>query len=150
MLKKTITFKNILGEDDTVDAYFNLNNIEYLRVSAKFGVKGDLVKGLKALLNTEDVDGMLKAVEGIVLAAYGVRPNNDSSGFIKTEEATQIFSASEPYSVMMMELINDPAVLNDFVKKLTEGIKANPANGEEKTAQSAVQPLTNSGVNPNA
>ena len=37
MLKKTITYENFNGEKVTEDFYFNINALEYVRLTAKYG-----------------------------------------------------------------------------------------------------------------
>lgn len=149
MLKKTIKYTNVLGEEATATAYFNLNNVEYLRLAAKFGQEGDLVKGLRGAVESGDADKMISTIEEFILSAYGIRPSEDLAGFIKTKAARDLFASSEPYSELFMELLNNPESLNEFVSSLVSGVKLNPqvpmqalkekANG--MTQQATMNPL---------
>lgn len=144
MLKKEIKFTNVLGEEETMTAYFNLNNVEYLRLSTKFGdAEGDLVKGLRSAVESNDGQRMIDTIEEFILSAYGTRPANDLSGFVKTPEARQLFASSEPYSELFMELLNNPESLNEFVNGLISGVKLNPKVPMQSLNGKVGQPLAN-------
>jgi len=136
MLKKVIKFTDINGEAAEETAYFNLTNIELLRLSAKYGIKGDLAKGLKATIDAEDFDAMMQAIEGIILTAYGQRGADGNNGFVKNDKLRQTFSNSIPYSDFVIKLIQDPTQMDEFVTALTSGIKPLQPNAAVSAVQS--------------
>lgn len=142
MLKKTIKFTNVLGEKEEAIAYFNLNNVEYLRLAAKVGQDGDLAKGLRAAVEANNLNRMISIIEEVLLSAYGIRPAEDMSGFVKTQAARDMFSSSEPYSELFMELLNNPEELNNFVSSLVDGVKLNPTVDMQAIRAKADQSLT--------
>lgn len=123
MLKKVIKFTDIEGNEAEETAYFNLTQIEFLRLSGRLGIKGDLQKGLLALVQAEDMDKMLNAIEDIILTSYGVRDSN-TSGFKKSPALREAFSNSIPYSDFFISLLNDPEVLKEFAASLETGAKS--------------------------
>lgn len=137
MLKEKITFKNLEGEDDSIEAYFNLSEIEATRLTAKYGIQGDLKKGLKAIAAEADYDKMLTVLEDIVLTSYGER--NGNIGFTKTPELRQAFSNSIPYSEFVTGMLTDGAKAQEFAQAVVGG--ATNAT-EQKVANSTMQPLT--------
>lgn len=137
MLKEKITFKNLEGEDDEIEAYFNLSEIEATRLTAKYGIQGDLKKGLKAITAEADYDKMLTVLEDIVLTSYGER--NGNIGFIKSPELRQAFSNSIPYSEFVTGMLTDGAKAQEFAQAVVGGATNAP---EQKVANSTMQPLT--------
>lgn len=137
MLKEKITFKNLEGEDDSIEAYFNLSEIEATRLTARYGIQGDLKKGLKAIAAEADYDKMLTVLEDIVLTSYGER--NGNIGFTKTPELRQAFSNSIPYSEFVTGMLTDSAKAQAFAQAVVGGATNAP---EQKVANSTMQPLT--------
>lgn len=136
MLKKVLKFTDIEGNEAEETAYFNLTQVEFLRLSGRLGIKGDLQKGLLALVQAEDMDKMLNAIEDIILTSYGVRDAN-TSGFKKSPALREAFSNSIPYSDFFISLLNDPAVLKEFAASLESGAKSQP----EKSEKPKVDPI---------
>ena len=136
MLKEKITFINLEGDEDELEAYFNLSDIEATRLTAKYGIKGDLKKGLKAIAAEANYDKMLTVLEDIVLTAYGER--NGNIGFTKSPELRQAFSNSIPYSELVTGLLTDEGKAQSFASALF----AQPGSSEaaEKVTNATVMP----------
>lgn len=118
MIKKTIKYVNLGGEQAELTAYFNLSKVEATRLAAKYGVQGDLAAGLTATVEHGEFDKMLAIIEDFILTSYGEKAA-DLSGFIKTPENKATFSNSIPYAELFEELLTDPDKLKAFIESIT-------------------------------
>lgn len=105
MLKKTITYENFNGEKVTEDFYFNINALEYVRLTAKYGK--DLQEYIQDLAKKEDVAALMAVMEDLILSAYGVK-SADGSKFVKTRSAREDFEYSAAYADLFIEMLTDP------------------------------------------
>ena len=115
MLKKTITFKNLDGEQVTRDYYFNINKAELL--SFQLSEKGGLDKKLEKIQQEDDYNGLFEFIKTIILLSYGEK-DDDGIKFIKARNGIKLateFEQSEAFSELIMELISSADALNAFV-----------------------------------
>lgn len=112
MIKKTITYPDLDGNNVTEDFYFHLNKAEVIRMELL--VDGGLSAKLQRLIDSKKGADIIRNFEDIILAAYGQR-SEDNRRFIKSQELRDAFSQSEAYSVLFMELIGDDKASSEFV-----------------------------------
>lgn len=126
MLKKTITFKDLDGNDVTEDFYFNLNKAEIAEM--ELSKEGGLTAYLQEIVQATNGGEIIAAFKDILTKAVG-RRSEDGRRFIKSQEITDEFMQSEAYSVFFMELVTDAEASSDFIKAIM------PSDLQEKVAQ---------------
>lgn len=104
MLKKTITYKDLDGNQAEEDAYFNLTKAEAIELN----IRNDLEVIGRGRNNNEIMDTFKR----ILSMSYGVRTGNGK--FIK--EGFPEFAASEAYSELFMEIWTKPEYAIEFIK----------------------------------
>lgn len=112
MLKKTIKFNDLDGNEVEEVHYFHLNKAEL--VEMEMSHDGGLSATLQRIVETEDGQGIIREFKLIVLGAYGKR-SDDGRRFIKNQQLRDEFEASEAYSALFMELITNTEAAIDFV-----------------------------------
>lgn len=131
MLKKTITFKDLDGNDVTEDFYFNLSKAEITEL--QFSKDGGLLEFLQQVINTKDAGTVIGTFKEIVSQCVGKR-SEDGRRFIKNQEVTDDFLQSDAYSVLFMELLTDAGKAAEFIRGI---VPADLAEGitDEKIAE---------------
>lgn len=126
MLKRTIKFTDLNGEQLTEDHYFHLNKAEiaHLLVTDKGYTLDKLIERLRVERKGRE---LIKIIDEILEMAYG-RPSPDGRKFEKSEEIWRDFKETEAYSIIFMELAGDAKKMADFInaivpKELAEEIK---------------------------
>ena len=124
MLKRSITYEDFNGVEQTDVCYFNISKPEIVDLETKY--EGGLKGMLERVIEAKDFRTILKEFKEIILLSYGVK-SEDGKRFIKTQEMRDAFEQSEAYNVLFMELINDDDVAAEFLKgalpkDLSEGI----------------------------
>lgn len=104
MLKKTITYEDFNGETVTEDFYFNLTQAEVVELN--FSVDGGLESYIKGITNTRDYKELISLFKEVIKLSYGVK-SPDGKRFIKNDQITADFLATEAYSNLFMELATD-------------------------------------------
>lgn len=142
MLKKSITYTTFNGDEITEDFYFNLTKAECMKM--ELGTVGGFTNKIFSLLGTKDISkepnpetinqeavpALVNMFEDIILASYG-KKSLDGKNFIKSEEIKNEFKCSEAYSVLFMELINNPGSAEAFIKGVFPKIDNVPAIQEK-------------------
>lgn len=126
MIKKTIKYVDLEGNELVEDFYFHLFSPEVVRIEASTGM--DLKSYIQKLTADQDAEKMVAFLEKIILTAYGSRANGGKS-FIKTPEATKEFEYSQAYAELFEEIITTPEKAQEFATGITSN-KAK-ANGVE-------------------
>ena len=139
MLKKTIHYVNYDGKDETVDVYFNLTRTECVDLNLEYEADGGLIGRLKKLISDrKDTDFVPQKpaydfVKLIVDRAYGVRPEDDPSVFIKEDDngvpLIRKFKRTLAYDAYVYGLLSGEYSLDEFAKG------AMPAVPEEQMAE---------------
>ena len=140
MLHKKITFKNYDGKEETVDAYFNLNKTECIDLNLEYESEGGLVGHLKGLI--KDTNGgeirqkpAVDFVKLLVNKAYGVRPKDDPSLFLKEDEYGRPliakFKQTAAYDAYVYGLLSGAESLDEFAENVM------PPVSEEQKAEAA-------------
>lgn len=115
MLKKTITFENLDGEQVTKDFYFNLNKAELLTL--QLSEKGGLEKKLQKIQSEENYFGLLDLIKDLVLRSYGEK-DDDGIKFVKARNGIRLateFEQSEAFSELIIELTSSSDALQSFI-----------------------------------
>ena len=129
MLKKTITYTDYNGNEQTEDFYFNLTRVELSRLD--FTQKGGFKAYIERIIHAENNQKILEAFEEIVLLSYGQK-SEDGRSFIKNAEATEAFKNSIPYEQLVFELLTHETAGEQFVA----GIIPNDLVADHKPKQS--------------
>lgn len=128
MLKKTITYKDLEGNEVVDDFYFNLSKAELIEMELE--QDGGFEDYLKKLIKTKDGAKIIAAFKFIVLKSYGVK-SEDGKRFIKNEQLREEFQQTDAYSQLFMELALDA----DAAAKFINGVV--PSDLAEEVAKSA-------------
>lgn len=106
MLKKTIKYKDLEGNDVEDDFYFNLNKAEILELEVKR--KGGLEAYMQELIDAEDGGQIISVFKEVIEMSIGKR-SADGKKFIKNQELRDEFFQSDAYSSLLMEFLTEPS-----------------------------------------
>lgn len=112
MIKKTITFNDFNGDEQTETHHFHLTEADITLY--EFSRPGGLSTHLKDIVATNDLGAILNEFKYIVDLAHGTR-SADGRLFSKTPEGLKAFQASGAYSALYMELATDTEAAVAFV-----------------------------------
>lgn len=129
MLKKTITYKDLEGNDVVEDFYFNLSKAELAEM--ELSQEGGLSAYLQKIVKTKNSGEVILTFKKILLTAVG-RRSEDGRRFVKTDEIRDDFLHSDAYSELFMELVTDSEKSAEFIK----GIVPSGADISEETRKS--------------
>lgn len=115
MLKKSITYTDLNGQETTEDHFFHLSQAEL--VEMEMSEEGGLSESLKKIIEAEDGKQIIGQFKEILLGAYGKR-SEDGKRFIKNQQIREEFESSEAYSALFMELVTN----TDAAIEFTNGI----------------------------
>lgn len=128
MLKKTITYQDMDGNDITEDFYFNLNKAEITEMELSH--EGGYSEYLKRVIESKDGGEIIGAFKEIIKASVG-RRSEDGKRFIKSEEITNEFLQTDAYSVLFMDLVTNADAAAEFVRGISPADMAAQMTGEE-------------------
>ena len=120
MYKETITYTNFNGEDVTEDFYFHMTDSELLKLECS--EKGGLTSIIENISKETNPMILFDIFERVIRLSYGKR-SLDGSSFSKKPEYADEFLASEAYSQMFMNFMQDPSSYADFFNGLTSSIR---------------------------
>lgn len=112
MYKFTTTFTDYNGNDRTETHLFHLNQAEIAKM--EMSVKGGMTAMIQRIIDAQDSPALIKAFEGIVEKAYGIK-DLDGRGFMKKPEYFEDFKSTEAYSQLFIKLITDTKFASEFV-----------------------------------
>jgi hypothetical protein len=125
VLRKQITFTNADDEKVTQTFYFNLTEAELAKM--QMSTEGGLEKTLKEITETNNVGRLIELFDRIIFSAYGVKGLDGS--FYKNQLQSDIFKASEAYSVLFLELLKDNGKgVEEFIRGLAPKSLVIPTN----------------------
>lgn len=133
MLKKTIAFKDLDGNDVQDDFYFNLNKAEIAKLELSHS--GGLSGFLQQIIRANKGDQIIEAFEDIIKMSVG-RRSEDNRQFEKSEAITNAFMQTDAYTVLFMELLTDAEKSAAFVRGMM------PADLAAEISDDAVAALT--------
>lgn len=113
MYKKTLEYTNAFGDKVKSTKYFNLTNIERIRLNNKYG------GNIKSYAHKYEDDPimMIPLIEDLILMSYGVK-SEDGESFIKNEKLKEEFENSFFYAELFDNLLTDETGKNfqNFMK----------------------------------
>jgi hypothetical protein len=112
LLKKSITFEDLNGQEVTEDHFFHLSKADL--VEMELSQEGGLSKKLEEVVESGDGKSIIETFKKLVLDAYG-KKSDDGRRFIKTPELRAEFEGSEAYSALFMELVTNADAAAEFV-----------------------------------
>jgi hypothetical protein len=147
MLKKTITYQDYNGVEQTEDFYFNLSKAEL--VELELSRQGGLMESLKKIIADKDGAVIISEFKKIVLMAYGEK-SADGKRFIKNDEVREAFSQTEAYSNLFFELATNEgeaaqfinAIVPEGLNDLQEAMETVAALPAEKAEPASDEPAT--------
>jgi len=105
VLKKTIKYKDLDGNDVEDDFYFNLNKAEIAEL--ELSRKGGLTAYFQALIDADEAGQVVAIFKEILERSIGKR-SADGKQFIKNQEIRDSFFQSDAYSSLFMEFLENP------------------------------------------
>lgn len=130
MIKKTITFPDLDGNELTEDFYFHLTKADLARMQLVNIQDGGMEAIINKIVETNDGKTIIELFEQILHQAYGKR-SPDGKRFIRTDELSNEFKQTEAYSVLFMELVTNSPAAAEFISGLV------PSDLAEKVPQMA-------------
>lgn len=127
MLKKTITYTNFDGKEETIDAYFNLTKTECVDLNLEYERDGGLIGHLKKLIGDQKDGEVLQKpavdfVKLLIEKSYGVRPKDDPTLFLKEDDngrpLFKRFKQTAAYDAYVYALLSGEEPLDEFAEKV--------------------------------
>lgn len=110
MLKKSISFTNFDGRQVTKDYYFNITKAEI--ALRELESDGTWSESLEIIKNSNKGSVVMPEFRRILQWMYGEK---DGDAFVKSEEVWSRFNNSEPWSVLIMELLQNAGYAAEFI-----------------------------------
>lgn len=119
MFKKTVTYKDYNGDENTETFWFHLSEaevttIEYEAVTNRTLGLVDMIEKIVADMSGKD---MIAIIENLVAKSYGVR-STDGKRFMKSDELYAEFKSTGAYSKIFFQLQTDA----DFLVEWFDGL----------------------------
>ena len=118
MLKKTITYKDLNGDEASEDHFFHLSQSELVELEVSH--KGGLSESLKRIMAAEDVEALMVEFKKIIMMSYGKR-SDDGRRFIKNQDLRDEFISTQAYDALFMELITNTDAAVEFCNGIVPG-----------------------------
>lgn len=115
MLKRTIQYEDLDGNNIVEDFYFNLSEAEIAEM--EMSQEGGLANHLKAILAEGNPRVILSTFKMIITASVG-RRSDDGRRFIKNDQIREEFMQTDAYSKLFMELCTDAKAAAEFIQKV--------------------------------
>jgi len=112
MLKKTIKFVDYNGVEREEDFHFNLTRAELTEM--ELSMDGGMTEYIEKIVSEQDGPKMVQLWKDLMLKSYGEK-SLDGKYFVKNDKVRDLFSQTEAYSVLFMELATDADLAADFV-----------------------------------
>lgn len=115
MYTKETTYIDFDGTEVTEELCFHLTKAEITEM--EYSVGGGLVNMIQRLQKEQDVGKIIDLIKSLILKAYGekVTDRKGRERFVKTEAGREFFQATEAYSAMFMNFLEDPDSFNAFL-----------------------------------
>jgi hypothetical protein len=142
MIKKTITFDDLDGNEITEDHYFHLSNTELLEWGAAAGDGKELAEQMEETVKSGNAPEIMRLFNKIVHKSYGAREG--ATVFKKSPELADQFMTSLAFDALFTELLtNGPsaiAFINGIIpSKLVKQIEASQGANPGQLALSQVE-----------
>lgn len=135
MLKKTMTTVDFGGTMRTEDYYFNLTESEIIEM--QLSTEGGLAAMAKRITDAKNQLELVALFKTMICKSYGVL-SPDGRKFIKNQAVLDDFMATQAYSDLYMELVQDAEKAAEFFNNiLPENVRK---LAEEKAEKMPAQP----------
>ena len=128
MIKKTIKYVDLEGDEFEEDFFFNLTKSEVAELEVS--EEGGMILVIEKLGKTNDPRKVFEILKRLVHMSYGEK-SPDKKRFIKSEELSKAFSETDAYDQLFMELISDSdacaAFIEGILPKIPDEAKKQPA-----------------------
>jgi hypothetical protein len=124
VFKRTITYKDLDGNDITDDFYFNLSKAEIAEWKLSFGEQEDLASYIKDIIKNKNTSVIIKLFKDLLGRSVG-RRSEDGKRFIKNDDIRDAFMQSDAYSVFFMELVTNANAGVEFIRGVLPSDLAN-------------------------
>jgi hypothetical protein len=116
MLKKSITYTDFDGDEQTEDFYFNLTKAEL--VEMELTAPGQSFRdAMQKIVSSKDGKTIMAEFKKLILQSYGIK-SDDGKRFIKSEQISTDFLNSAAYSVLFVELTQDAGAAAEWITGL--------------------------------
>lgn len=115
MLEKTISYRDFMGNEREEVFRFNLSQTELVKMD--LGTAGTLTAKLEQLIKSPDVPKLMKTLDTLIEASYGVI-SDDGRMFVKNEEEYNKFRYTAAYDKFMTELLSDDKQAAAFIENI--------------------------------
>ncbi len=112
MIRKTVTYEDFNGEEQTEDVYFHLSKSEL--IDMEVGKEGGMSAFLADVVKSGDIKKILEVFRDLLSKAYGTR-SEDGRRFIKDPKVTADFMESPAFEALFTELITSESAVTQFV-----------------------------------
>lgn len=135
MIKKTIKYKNYLGQEVTKDFYFHLSQVDMMELS----FDGSFEKRIQEAVKAGDKLTIFREFKQLISLSVGVRSENGEE-FSRPAEFRDSFMSSPAFDELVMELLQSPDQGVNFIRGLLPP-KAQEALAKELEKPSAPDPF---------
>jgi len=134
LLKKTITYKDFTGEEQTEDFYFHLTEADVIELEVSAN-GNSLSAWTEKIVKANNGAEIIATFKKIIAVSYGVK-SDDGRRFIKNDELLAEFRSTNAYSKLFMALSTSAGEATEFVNGIMpEGMPAaGRATQGDKTA----------------
>lgn len=132
MLKKTITYEDFNGQEQTEDFYFHLSKADLIEL--EMSKKGGLEEWLKRVIASKDGKAIMEEFKNLIMMSVGER-SDDGKRFRKDVQLRHDFRDSPAYDVLFMELVTDADKAAEFVNGIIPNNMADQLKGVPKPAR---------------
>lgn len=129
MIKKTLTYDNFDGGQDTKDFYFHLGKGDLISMMLESGFEENtnFALYLQQLATGGDTKAMINKFKEIIGLSYGVR--TEGGGFRKSPEITEDFITSPAFDELFYQICTDDKAAAEFVNGLIPKDMVDAAQG---------------------
>lgn len=141
MIKKTITYKNFLDQEETGDFYFNMSKGELVKqqMSAVNQQVESFQDKLEKIAKNLQGEALVEVLDEIIMEGYGEK-STDGKHFVKVRNGVKLvenFMSSGAYSELVVELCTKEGAMADFINGLVPADLRDSVNKEVATQQAA-------------
>lgn len=136
MYRKKVTYTDFNGQEVTDTLYFNLTEVELMEMQLR---NGDMEEMLERISKSKDLYQIVSTIKDIICSSYGEK-SLDGKRFVKSKELTDAFKASEAYSVLFTELMQDENAAAEFINGIMPASIQAAAAAERAKQQASALP----------
>jgi hypothetical protein len=128
MLKRTMTYKDLDGNEVTDDFYFALSVREIAKMEIANEGAGGYGEMLKAMVKSGNGELIMETFEKFIRDAYGKR-HEDGKRFVKSPDISDEFMQTGAFDQLFLELVLNPKSAEEFILAIM------PADMQEQAAK---------------